>query len=127
MASPLFGSNAFVRCGTPLSAVIRNTTDISIERASGAKATPTTTGEVGFSSGVRMASLSFTTAQTNGSVQQKTLTQLYEAQTPADWEVVDGNIRHQCRGVIESISVSSKVNEVIEYAVKIAAADGTAQ
>ena len=123
MPSPQFGSNAYIKFGGGIG-VVRATTDISLGRNSNAKVTPTTTGDVGFSTGVRMAEVTCTIACTIGSQQQRDLNTLYENGTPFDYDAFDGNIHHIGRGVMDSLTMSSKTNDVIEYSLKISAADG---
>ena len=66
MPAPRFASNAFIEINNvgavPPIGTLRCTTDISIGRNSNAKATPTTTGEVGFSTGVGMSEVTTTVA-----------------------------------------------------------------
>lgn len=125
MANPAFATNAYLRFGAPISAVVRVTSQLSLNRSSNAKAIPTTTGEVGFTSGVRMSEASFTVLVTRGSTQQKALVAAYEAQEPMPFDYYDGNSNHKGTGVIASLNISSQTNEAIEYAFTMAAADGT--
>jgi len=128
MPDPKSPSTPFVETPNPGSGppigTLRCTTDVPFGRNSIAKTTPTTTGDVGFSTGVRMSEVTTTVAATVGSQQHKNLIALYESQLPFDFKVNDGVAMHPGTGVIDSLSVSSKTNEVIEYSIKISAADG---
>jgi len=128
MPAPRFASNAFIEINNtgavPPIGTLRCTTDISIGRNSNAKATPTTTGEVGFSTGVGMSEVTTTVAVQIGLTQHRNLISLYESKKPFDFKVNDGLATHPGTGVIDSLTVSSKTNEVIEYSIKISAADG---
>lgn len=125
MANPQFTTNAYVRFGAPISGVIRATTNLSLARTSNAKAIPTTTGEVGFTSGVRMSELSLTLHVIRGSAQHKALVAAFEAQEPMSFDLFDGNSNHKGTCVIGTLNVTSQTNEAIEYACTLAAADGT--
>ncbi len=131
MPAPQFASNGFLEIIAPTGigpiGVLRATTDITVGRNSNAKTTPTTTGDVGFSTGVRMAEVSATVMCTIGSQQQRNLEALFESQFPFDYRAHFGDRKHSGRGVIDSYSISSKTNDVIEYSLKISAADGKAQ
>lgn len=126
MAAVNFASNGFLSFGEPIGAVLRCTTDISLELTSNAKATPTTTGEVGFSSGVSMGSLSTTVSVEIGSAQQLALLRVYQDQTPVNAVLHAGGRKHPFFGIIDSVSISSRTNEVIEYAIKMTGKDGAA-
>jgi hypothetical protein len=125
MANPQFATNAYLRFGAPISAVVRVTTQLAVNRSSNAKAIPTTTGEVGFTSGVRMSELSFTALCTRGSTQQRGLVAAFEAQTPMPYVYNDGNMDHPGTGVISGLNITSQTNEAIEYSFTLAGADGT--
>lgn len=125
MANPAFATNAYLRLGAPISAVVRVTSQLSLNRSSNAKAIPTTTGEVGFTSGVRMSEVSFTVLVARGSTQQRALVAAFESQTPMPFNFYDGNSNHAGTGVIASLNATSSTNEAIEYAFTMAAADGT--
>jgi hypothetical protein len=131
MPAPQFASNGFLEIVSPSGigpiGVLRNTTDITVGRNSNAKTTPTTTGDVGFSTGVRLSEVSCTVACEIGSAQQANLEALFESQRPFDYRGHFGNRKQSGRGVIDSMSLSSKTNDVIEYSLKISAADGKAQ
>lgn len=131
MPAPQFASNGFLEIVAPSGigpiGVVRNTTDITVGRNSNAKTTPTTTGDVGFSTGVRMAEVSCTIACEVNSAQQRNIEALYESQLPFDYRGHFGGRKQKGRGVIDSMSLSSKTNDVIEYSLKISAADGKAQ
>lgn len=124
MPSPQFGSNGYIRLGTL--GVLRATTDISVGRNSNAKTVPTTTGDVGFTAGVRMSEVSCTVMCTIGSQQQLDLNTMFENQTVTKYDFFDGSIHHNGVGIIDSMTVASKTNEAIEYSLKISAADGKA-
>lgn len=125
MPSPQFATNPYIRIGSL--GVLRCTTKLDIERTSNAKVTPTTTGEVGFSSGIPLAELSLTVLCVIGSSQQRQFVGLYDKQEPFDYDYFDGNLHHVGRGILSGCSVSGSVNEVVEYSVKISAADGKTQ
>lgn len=124
MANPSFTTNGNVRFGAPISGIIRATSNLALNRTSNAKALPTTTGDVGFTSGVRMAELSLTLYVIRGSAQARTLVAAFESQTPMPYDFYDGNEHHTGNGVIATLNITSQTNEAIEYACSIAASDG---
>lgn len=122
MAAPQFTSNATLRLGGDIG-LLRATTQLSVNRSSGAKMVPCTTGERGFTTGVSSAEVSCTIHVIAGSVQHSKLIEVYEAQEVISYDYFDGSKHHVGNGVIGSLNISSQVNEAISYEFSMAAAD----
>ncbi len=124
MAAPQITSNATLRLGGEIG-LLRASTQLSNNRASGAKMVPCTTGERGFTTGVSSAEVSCTVHVIAGSTQHRRLVEVFEAQQVVSYDYFDGSLHHVGNGVIGTLNVSSQVNEAISYEFSMAAADDT--
>lgn len=116
---PKYSSNGFIRMGAPISATLRCTTNIEYSSTSNSEDVITTTGDVGPTRGIGMATISATCAVPVSGTEVKSLLRASQNGDQIDTYVQMGPLVFHALITIKSYKAGSATNKSIDISLEM--------